>query len=279
LEQIGRICPGSAGRNRVLAIKRLPEVLVPLPPLDEQRRVISQIEELAAKVGEARGLRRAAADESEIVWQTCARERILALPSTIPRRELRDLVTMRGGGTPSKSEPRFWHGDIPWITPKDMKRRELSDAIDHISKEATEESPAKLIEPGAVLVVVRGMILAHTFPVAVLRARAAINQDMKALIPSSDVTAEYLSSVLWALNRDVLEMVDRSSHDTRKLLTDKLETFSIPVPPLREQRRIVAELDALHAKIAALEQLQAETEAELDALLPSILDKAFKGEL
>ena len=53
----------------------------------------------------------------------------------------------------------------------------------------------------------------------------------------------------------------------------------IPVPPLAEQRRIVAELDALQAEVDALKRLQAETATELDALLPAILDKAFKGEL
>ena len=46
-----------------------------------------------------------------------------------------------------------------------------------------------------------------------------------------------------------------------------------------EQRRIVAELDALQAEVDVLKRLQAETAAELDALLPAILDRAFKGEL
>jgi type I restriction enzyme S subunit len=57
------------------------------------------------------------------------------------------------------------------------------------------------------------------------------------------------------------------------------KSFRIPVPPLEEQRRIVAYLDDIQAKVDALKKLQAETAAELDALLPSILDKAFKGEL
>ena len=57
LEQVNKICPGSAGRNRVLNIKRIPEVTVPLPPLEEQRRIVARIEALAAKIEEARGLR------------------------------------------------------------------------------------------------------------------------------------------------------------------------------------------------------------------------------
>ena len=58
-----------------------------------------------------------------------------------------------------------------------------------------------------------------------------------------------------------------------------VKSFIIQIPPIKEQRRIVSELDALQAEVDALKRLQAETAAELDALLPAILDKAFKGEL
>lgn len=59
----------------------------------------------------------------------------------------------------------------------------------------------------------------------------------------------------------------------------KLKALPIALPSILEQRRIVAELDALQAEVDALKRLQAGTAAELDALLPAILDRAFKGEL
>jgi type I restriction enzyme S subunit len=64
-----------------------------------------------------------------------------------------------------------------------------------------------------------------------------------------------------------------------RLRTALLESIEIPVPPLSEQRRIVEYLDGLAGQVAALARLQSETAAELDALLPSILDKAFRGRL
>jgi type I restriction enzyme, S subunit len=64
-----------------------------------------------------------------------------------------------------------------------------------------------------------------------------------------------------------------------RLRTALLESIPIPLPSLEEQRRIVAYLDGLQGKVDALKVLQAQTQAELDALLPSILDKAFKGGL
>jgi type I restriction enzyme, S subunit len=65
LRQLVKICPGSAGRNRVLSIRRIPEVLVPLPPLAEQRRAVARIEEIAAQIHEARALRQQAAEEGD----------------------------------------------------------------------------------------------------------------------------------------------------------------------------------------------------------------------
>ncbi|HJY84102.1 MAG TPA: restriction endonuclease subunit S [Candidatus Binatia bacterium] len=264
-------------RNR-LKEEKLLAMKIPLPPLAEQQRIVARIEELAAKIEEAGGLRRQAVEEAEELWKSGAREIFTALPQT-SLRPLRELVAMRGGGTPSKVNPFFWEGSIPWISPKDMKSRGISEAADHISEDATFNSAAKLLDPGSVLIVVRGMILAHTVPSAVLLVPATINQDMKALIPDENLLPEYLCSALWALNDQLLALVEKSTHDTRKLETPKLLDFVIPVPSISEQRRIVAYLGDLQAKVDALKRLQAETATELDAMLPSVLDKAFKGEL
>jgi type I restriction enzyme S subunit len=255
------------------------EYQMPLPPLHEQRRVVARIEEVAAQIQEAHTLRQQAVDEAEALWQRAAENIFDKLVETNSLRPLSELVSIRGGGTPSKADPFYWDGNIPWITPKDMKARELSDAIDHISERATHETAAKLIAPGGVLVVVRGMILTHTFPSAVLRSAAAINQDMKALAPNGEILPKFLCAMFWAHNPRILDLVEKSTHDTRKLETAKLLDTKIVVPPLAEQRRIVAELDALQVEVDALKRLQAETAAELDALLPSILDRAFRGEL
>jgi type I restriction enzyme S subunit len=192
---------------------------------------------------------------------------------------LQDLVTLQGGGTPSRANPFYWKGSIPWIRPQNMKTREIKDSTDRITQEAIRNSSAKLLPAGAVLVVVRGMILAHTVPAAVLRVPAAVNQDMKALIPAEGLAPEYLNTSLWALNRRLLSFVERSTHGTCRLRTQDLLDFTIPVPPLAEQHRLVATLDGLRDWVDELTASQDATQAELDALLPSILDQAFKGEL
>jgi type I restriction enzyme S subunit len=278
-EQLLRASPGGAGRNRTLGIDKLAAIQVPVPPIAEQRRIVAKIEFLSAKASEAQRLRQEAEAEASLLWARAAGAFLDHTLKNCPRERLADvLVSVRGGGTPSKSEPQYWNGTIPWITPKDMKRRELSDSLLRITEAAVQGSPAKLLQPGAVLVVVRGMILAHTFPSAILRRPAAINQDMKALMPGPTMLPEYLCSVLWVRNSELLALVDRSSHDTRKFDVDKLLAFEFPLPSIADQHRIVVELDSLQQSVSSLRSLQNQTADELDALLPAILDDVFSGQ-
>jgi type I restriction enzyme S subunit len=95
------------------------------------------------------------------------------------------------------------------------------------------------------------------------------------------VCSSFLSSFLKSpLGQQAIEN-SKGAKTTKQteLGTTKLGAISLPIPPLPEQRRIMAELEALMAEVDEVKRLQAETNPEIEALLPSILDKAFKGEL
>ncbi len=177
----------------------------------------------------------------------------------------------RGGGTPSKSRPEFWKGDLPWVSPKDMKVLNIADAQDHISPAAVEGSSVRLIPPGSLLMVVRGMILARAFPVALTMREVTINQDMKALLPTEPKTKEYLLVALRAFEPDVLAAIEHSSHGTCKLKTEFLQDFVMPIPPLAEQRRIVAKVEQLMALVDALETQLAASRATAANLLSALV--------
>ena len=85
----------------------------------------------------------------------------------------------------------------------------------------------------------------------------------------------------WLSQPAVQEFInDEQKGATRQGFTKaQIQSFEIPLPPLPAQRRIVAELDAFQAEVDALKRLQAETAAELGALLPALLDRPFAGRL
>lgn len=164
-----------------------------------------------------------------------------------------ELGNFLGGGTPSKANPSFWSGNIPWVSPKDMKVSYISDVPDHISEEAIQNSSAQLIPKGSLLMVIRGMILAHSFPIAINLSSVAINQDMKALHFFSPDVSPYLLLVCRGLKKQMLSNVERSSHGTCRIDSQKIEGFPIPLPPLSEQHRIVAKVNQLMALCDKLE--------------------------
>lgn len=175
---------------------------------------------------------------------------------------LGNLGDIYGGATPSKSKSEYWVGTIPWISPKDMKRFYIGDAEDKVSEGAILETALKLIPAGSLLMVVRGMILAHSFPVALTTSEVTINQDMKALVVPEEIK-DYLLLCMRAMKNSFVSLVDRSSHGTCKLISEKLWTAMVAIPPLAEQHRIVAKVvelmalcDQLKTHLADARQLQ-----------------------
>lgn len=97
---------------------------------------------------------------------------------------------------------------------------------------------ARLMSPGTVFVLTRGMTLFRDLPVVVNTRTAAFNQDVKALTPSSCLDAEFLAAILIQRKSELLRHVSTAGHGTGRLDTQRLELFPVPVPPLAEQLKI-----------------------------------------
>ncbi|GIV04346.1 MAG: hypothetical protein KatS3mg015_3176 [Fimbriimonadales bacterium] len=182
---------------------------------------------------------------------------------------LGDCGAWLSGGTPSKDRSDYWSGAVPWISPKDMKRRELFDAIDHVT-EAGARAGSRIVEPGTILLVVRGMILAHSFPVAIARVRCAFNQDIKALVCHSDISPDFLLAVLESRKAELLHLPTPSTHGTMRVITEELQSLMVPKPAPKEQGRIAELVAAVDLRIAT-EQCQLEVLKRIKDLLADAL--------
>jgi type I restriction enzyme S subunit len=188
---------------------------------------------------------------------------------------LSKIGTFSSGGTPSKENSAYWQGTFPWISPKDMKSDYLNDSINHISEIVFKETSLKKIETKSILIVVRGMILAHSFPVAINNIPVAINQDMKAILPSENYLPEYLLSCLQIMKDWILQYVSTAAHGTKKLNADSLEKIMIPCPPMNNQ--IV--FKDINKKYLKTRDRLFKGQNEIKNLHNSILQKVFNGEL
>jgi type I restriction enzyme S subunit len=156
------------------------------------------------------------------------------------------------GGTPSKGNQEYWRGSIPWVSAKDLKFDRISGAALHISEEACKDSATKIAPVGALLVLVRGMGLANGVPIGEVMSPVAFNQDIRAIVPPESVIPRFLALALRysITNGGGRNLLSSAAHGTLKIDSDVFHQLTYPVPPLAEQKRILAILDGAFEGIA-----------------------------
>lgn len=203
----------------------------------------------------------------------------LALSDGRRKARLGDICHVYTGGTPPKAEGSYWNGDIPWVSPKDMKAEYVADASDHVSQLGVNSSATRIVPANSVLVVVRSGILAHAFPVAVTRVAVAFNQDIKALVADhQQVEPTFLLRALQAASDRILIEGVKKGATVHSMRSGYLENLTMPLPPLPEQRRIVA---ILNEQMAAVGRARAAVEAQQEAarvLPPAYLRAVFESD-
>jgi type I restriction enzyme S subunit len=196
-----------------------------------------------------------------------------AIPEGWRTAPLGEWATILSGGTPSKSDPSLWGGDLPWISPKVMTRMHADEADAFVTSAAVGNG-TRLVPSGSTLVIVRGMGLHKEVRVSQARRDVTFNQDVKALVPKAIESTLLLFALLDA-QQCLLGRVQSSGHGTGVLPTDILLALPLCFPPLDVQKKLVAPLDAMNDRIAA-GRSESRTLGEMrDLLLP----KLISGEL
>ena len=154
------------------------------------------------------------------------------------------------GKTPSMSNPQFWNGNVPWVTSKDMKRPVITDSEMHISELAA--STMQLYPTGTLLLVARSGILKRILPLCKLGIDSTINQDIKAFSLYDIELSEWLFYGIKAFEPYILKELVKSVTTVESLKFDEFVAMLIPVPPLSEQRRIIAAIKAAMNLLAPL---------------------------
>jgi len=161
-----------------------------------------------------------------------------------------------GGGTPSKDNAAFWGGDIPWVSPKDMKVPRIRTTQDNVTAEAVDQSSTSIVEEGALLIVVRSGILQHSIPVAINLVPVTLNQDMKAVRFARTAIADYMIYVVIGNQNLLLLEWGKQGATVESIEQEYLSNTIFPLPPVDEQLNIANFLDHETAKIDSLIEKQ-----------------------
>ena len=255
--------------------KQFGKTLIPVPPLKEQQRIVEKLDNLFSKID----VIQKSMDEASRLGEFLEKQILLSAiggklvpqldeeaeveqigqtpeetPFVIPKKwkwgKLSNYGNIVGGGTPSTSVGEYWNGEISWITPADLGKIQ-SPWVDRGAKSITESglenSSAKKMPAGSIVYSSRAPI----GRVAIAKNELCTSQGCKSFVPDPDlVDSKYAYFALTALTPDI---VARASGTTFKEISGKqFGKTLIPIPPLREQRRIVEKLDKLMLEIQKL---------------------------
>lgn len=270
---LGKVSPGGAGRNRTLSKPTFLNQLVPLPPLAQQRRVVAQIEELSAQIREARAVRQQASEETEAL--------LLSASAGIfdPKPGWKIMEVGEFCEPPQYGYTESATGEA--VGPRFLRITDIQNGIvdwKTVPYCRCPDPTKYLLKPNDLVFARTGATTGKSF---VIRdcPEAVFASYLIRLRVRESVSVDYLSGYFQSTSYWTQIAEGKEGTGQPNLNGSKLAKLKVPIAPLPEQRRIVAELDALTAEVDELRRLQAETAAELDALLPALLDRAFHGEL
>ncbi len=196
------------------------------------------------------------------------------LPEGWEWKPLREVAATSAGGTPKAKTPAFYDdGDIPWLKIGDLNDGLVTSASTYITQAGLDGSSAKWLEPGTILVAMYGSI----GKLGLLQVRATTNQAICAMYPTRAVTTEWL---FWYIReqRYALDALGRGGAQ-RNISQGDLKKWLIPVPPLDEQRAIVAAIEDAFARIDAIEAELRAVHTSRDSFKAAVLRDAFSGAL
>ena len=189
---------------------------------------------------------------------------------------LTDLARLESGHTPSRKHAEYWGGTIPWISIQDARDNNgnrINDTLEHTNDLGIANSSARVLPENTVCL----SRTASVGYVVVMGRPMATSQDFVNWVCSRDLDHDFLKYLLIAEGKGLLRFASGAVHQT--IYFPEVKAFHICHPPIPEQRRIVAKLDALSAHTRRLLSIQRERLAAIEELRLSLFHQSFTGAL
>ena len=200
------------------------------------------------------------------------------MPANWTMTKLADVATIQGGGTPSRSEPSYFGGNLPWVTPTDLepigKIVPLGDVAETLTSAGLQNSSAKLIPAGSVLFSSRASI----GKIAVTDRECATNQGFINLTPKPDIVCPwFLAYLLGHYTSDLIKLAGKTTF--LEIPRGKFKDFEVAIPPLQEQLRIVARIKECAERVSEIETLKRSSRMQQQYLSASLIEAELRADL
>ena len=264
----------TVGAQPKLALTRIRQFAIPLPPLPEQRAIataLTDVDDLLTSLDRLIAKKRAI-KQGVMHDLLTGRKRLPGFSGEWEVRRLGDTGKWTGGVTPSMSNHQYWSaGDFPWISSGDVKTRYLDDSSQHITQHAVGDNAAVIIPKHSIVVVVRSGILRRFLPVALAQRPMAINQDIKALSLSNTYWPEFVLQALMYYGPIILQQCMKIGTTVESVDLIWLKNFSLSFPLNHEQMAIASVLTDMDDEIDALQARRDKTHAIKQAMMHELL--------
>lgn len=267
---------GATGRQRV-PTETLANLDIPLPPLDEQKRIVGKLDGLFAKIDKAIALLDESIASASALIPSALNEVFGELSEKYHTKTLGEIASVGTGVTPLKSRTAYYeNGKINWITSKVTNDDFVTEAEQTISEIALKECRLKVYPIGTLIVALYGQGKTRG-QVSELSIESTINQAIASINVFKNNSSLF---VKYFLKKSYFELREKASGGTQENLNlSIIKAIKIPLPPIDIQAQTVAHLDAVREKSERLSIKLKTQRDELVALKASLLERAFKGEL
>ncbi len=195
------------------------------------------------------------------------------LPENWVVTKLDTISNIQSGGTPSRSIKAYWNGDIPWVKISDLESFYVEKTKEKITEKGLKNSSTRLFSKGTILF----SIFATIGKVGVLKINATTNQAIAGITPNEKINSKYLTFCLIDLSNLILGYGKGVAQ--KNINQTILKNTPIPLPPLAEQERIVAKLDAFFQQLDQIKEGLSRLPQTFKNLRQQILSQAVSGQL
>ena len=268
---------GAAQPN--LSTEQINNIELPLPPLEEQKRIVDKLDILFAKIDKAIALHQKNIDEANVFMASVLNDVFVELEEKYPIKTLNDVCDKITDGT--HSSPKTTESGYPYITVRDVTDK---GKIDFDNCEFVNEIDFQRLKDGHCAPIENDVLFSKDGTVGKVtvvdfQKDFVVLSSLAILRPSNDLNSYFLFYTMKSPKFFEFAQSQKTGAAIKRVVLRTIKEFEIPFPVLPIQQKVVSYLDEISQKMEKIKQIQKEKMQSLKALKASILDQAFRGEL